>query len=195
MLLNGMGEGVAEVQEHPLTGIELVSFHNGALDIYAAGDDRWKLRLKILERAVGAESAEEIRILDAAVFGDLSHAVADKVRRKGFQHKGIDEHQLRVIECTDQILSLWKIYRHLAAHGRVYLGQQGGGDLYQPDSAEIACRGEACQVADDSAAEGDDKIAPGQPGVKERLIDPGQCLEALCRFAVGQDKGAALVIL
>ena len=125
-----MGEGVAEVQEHPLTGIELVSFHNGALDIYTAGDDRGKLGLQILERAVGAECAEEGGILDAAVFDDLSHAVADKVRRKGFQRQGINEHQLRVIECADQILPLWKIYRYLAAHGRIYLSEQGSGNLH-----------------------------------------------------------------
>ena len=33
VLLNGVGKGMSEVQENPLSGIKLVFFHNAAFDI------------------------------------------------------------------------------------------------------------------------------------------------------------------
>ena len=50
----------------------------------------------------------------------------------------------------------WQVDAHLAAHGTIDLGQQGRGDLQEPQPAGEGRGDEAGQIAHHAAADGDD---------------------------------------
>ena len=162
ILLDRVCQCVPEVQEHPLAGVELVRLDHDPLDIHAPGDHTGQFAFQVVKRRVGAEKIKQSGVLDAAVLDHFAHPVFNEMLRQRVQHLRINEHKFRLKESADQVLPLGKVHRHLAAHGRVHLGEKRSGDLYELYSPEIAGCGKSGQIADHSAAECDHKVAPGQ---------------------------------
>ncbi len=72
----------------------------------------------------------------------------------------IDKDESRLVECTEKVFSFGDVDPGFPAHRRIDLGDDGGGDLNEGNSAiEDGCD-EPCEIADDSSAEGDDEGAP-----------------------------------
>ena len=126
ILLNGMSQGMPEIQEHPLSCVELVMFDHHALDIHAFLDDGRQFFFKLWEGTVGFQCLEQPGILDAAIFNDFAHAVIDETQVQSVQYHRVYQHQFRLVKCAYQILPFRQVYRHLAADGWVYLGEQRG---------------------------------------------------------------------
>ena len=74
-LLDRVTERVPEVEQHPLSCLALVAADDVALDGHAGLDDL----LEMLQRVLLLEKIKERRVLDAAVFDDLAHAVDDEL--------------------------------------------------------------------------------------------------------------------
>ena len=106
-----------EVQEHPLTGVELVRLDHDPLDVHASGDHTGQLAFQVVKRRVGAEKVEQSGVFDAAVLDHLAHPVFNKMLRQRIQNFRINEHKFRLKESADQVLSLGKVHRNLTAHG------------------------------------------------------------------------------
>ena len=91
----------------------------------------------------------------------------------------------RLVEGADHVLAARMVDRGLAADRRVDLREQRGRHLHESDAALVDRGGEAGQVADHAAAQGDDQaVAPaarGEQGVEHLL----HALPALRLLAVG----------
>ena len=64
------------------------------------------------------------------------------------------------MERADEVLARARVHTGLPADRRINLREQRRRRLEKSDAAQIECGGEAREVADDSAAERDDAIAP-----------------------------------
>ena len=71
----------------------------------------------------------------------------------------VGDDEARLVEEADQVFAFWRVDRGLAADAGIDLRQQRCGDLHEIDAAFDEAGGEAGEIADDAAAEGDDEIA------------------------------------
>src|SRR6202044_1105953 len=93
-----------------------------------------------------------------------------------------------MVEAADEIFSGGEVDAGFAADGRVDLREKCGGDLDVADSAHVDGGEEAGDVAEDSAAEGDEeRIAIGS-GTRELLGERLDTGEAFVAFAVGEEE-------
>ena len=99
------------------------------------------------------EEREERFIIDDAVLDNLPKSRGDLPRGQRFHEREVDEDSIRLIEATDEILAERVVDGHLAANARINLREQARRQLDERHAAHIAARDEACEVADDAAAE------------------------------------------
>ena len=76
-----------------------------------------------ISRVVGLQPGEERFVAEHAVFGDLGIAGAELARRQRVEHRGVGDHQHRLVKRAEQILALRRIDPGLAADGRIDLRQ------------------------------------------------------------------------
>src|SRR5690606_32303318 len=95
------------------------------------------------------------RVLDA--FGQAGDVVACTER---FQRVDVDEHELGLVERPDHVLAAGVVDGRLAAHAGVHVGFDGGRTLSERHAAHPGGGGKAGQVADDTAADGDQRRRP-----------------------------------
>src|SRR3546814_3601360 len=76
--------------------------------------------------AVPLAPFKEMCVVDEAVFDDLGIARPQFARRQGSKRARIDEHQGRLMEGADQILSRRRVDGGLAAHRRIHLRRERG---------------------------------------------------------------------
>ena len=86
------------------------------------------------------------------------------------------------MEDADQVLALRRVDAGLAADRAVDLGEQRRRDLHEAHAAAQDARGEAREVADHAAAEGDDNVAALETDLEKALAEGGQLAEAFCRL-------------
>ena len=160
--LEGVADGVAEVQGHAQTGVPLVLENHLPLQI-AAGVDHL---LDVLHHARPAtapvQHPEEVVVPDTAVLDDLRHAVGKGGVGQGVQAVRVDEHPAGLPEGPGQVFSRLQIDGHFSAHGGVHLGQEGGGDLNKVHPPEDGGGGEARQVPHDPAPQGHNRVGAGE---------------------------------
>ena len=129
-------------------------------------------------------------VAEHAVLDHLGVAGPHLAVRQGFQHRKIGQHQPWLMEGADQVLAAGGVDGGLAADRRIYLGQQGGGDLHEIDAALVDRRREPGQVADHAAAEGHDQVAAVE---LQRQQTVRQFLELGFDLEVAEGVGLALV--
>ena len=110
-----------------------------------------------------SSQSKKASVAEQTVLRDLRIAGAHFARRKRRQNVGVGQHEARLMESADQVLALRRVDARLAADGAVNLRQQRGRDLHEADAAAKDGGGEAREVADDAAAEGNDEITAFQP--------------------------------
>ncbi len=94
------------------------------------------------------------------------------------------------MEGADEILAVRGIDGGLAADRRIDLRQQCRRHLHVIDAATHDRRGEAGEIADDAAAERDNKIAALDAFGDQRLADPFEAVKALRTLADRNDHAA-----
>ena len=137
------------------------------------------------------QPGEEVGHVDDAVFDDLGITGAEFAGDQGVEHARIGQHQARLIERADQVLSLGRVDCGLAADRGIDLGQQGRRDLNEIDAAQGQRRADARQIPDHAAAERDQRRLAVDPHFQQFAADLFQMGEILGLFAGLQHDGLA----
>ena len=111
---------------------------------------------------MGDKEIKEAPVGDAAIFDDLRHAAGKVPVRQRGQDLRVHQHQAWLPEGAGQVFPGLEIDGHLAAHGGVHLGQQGGGELDIADAPENGGGGKARQISYHAAAQGGHGVGAGQ---------------------------------
>jgi hypothetical protein len=168
--LIGVAEGVPEIEQHALARVPLVTLHHrgfagaaGIQHLFDAPHDGGAGR-------GGLQEPEQGLVQDAAVFDHLGHAVGEDRVGQGGETAGVGQHQPGLPESARQVFARLEIYRHLAAHRGVHLGQQGGGQLDEIHPPQNGGGGKARQVPHDPAAQGGHGVGPGEAEGQELVV-------------------------
>ena len=96
------------------------------------------------------------------------------------------------MEGTNEVLARRVVHGRLAAHGRIDVGQQGGGALDEAQSSQGRGCHEAGDVPYDAAAKGNDHAVPvdGRLEAKQLIAQILVCSQRLVLFAGGETAGA-----
>src|SRR3546814_1830525 len=127
------------------------------------------------------KTAYEMRISDwssdvcssdlQAVFDDFGIACPQFAWGQSGEHAGIDQHQRRLMEGSDQILARRSVDRGLAADRRIDLREERGGHLDEVAAALHDRCGKADEIAAHAAAKGDDMIIAFD-AQRQQPVDP-----------------------
>ena len=167
----------------------LVGIHHVALDGDVARHDGLHGRHvghEEVERERGAlEHGEQLRVGDHAVLDDLAAAVGELGGLERGQTAHVCEHRAGLPEGPRQVLAGLEVDGGLAAHGGVHHGEQARRHLDVRDSAQVARRGKAREVAHHAAAEGHHRVAAGELALGQELQavhERGGALSLLARL-------------
>ncbi len=141
---------------------------------------------------IGFEPGEEGGVAKQAVFGDFGVAGAEFALRQRIKQSRIGNNQNRLMESADEILAVAGVDGGLAADRGVHLRQQCGRHLDIIEAAPHHGRGESGEIADDAAAERDDKIAALDARGDDGLANLFEDRKAFRAFAGRDDDAIAL---
>ncbi len=191
--LQGVPEGVAEIEQRPLALLGLVGDHDPRLG-RAARRDRLRTRRSAGKDLAPArfEKFEKIPVVDQAVFDHLGVAGAELPLAQRVEGAGIGKDEGGLVERADQVLAVRRVDARLAADAGIDLRQEGGGNLNEAHAAAQRGGAEAGQVADHPAAERDDDVPPFDARLDQRVGDAGELLIGFGRLARrAYDRGRA----
>ena len=94
---------------------------------------------------------------------------------------------MRLVERANQVLAERVVDTDLPANRAVHLGEERGRHVHQRDAAQVARRRETGQIANDAAAERNERRRTIRVGTDERVVDPRHGRELFEPFAVGND--------
>ncbi len=192
--LEGVADRVAEVQRPPRTGLAFVGHHDTRLDGAALGHDVGQ------DADVAGEDAFEFRFepreergrRDDAVLDDLVQTGTELPSRQRREHLGIAGDECGRMERADEVLARRQVHADLAPDRAVHLREQRRRDLDEADAPKVARRRESDDVADDAAADGDDRTGSIESLRLAGGIEAGDRAEGLGALAVGnQDRTSA----
>ena len=103
------------------------------------------------------EPRQERAVADRAVLDHFREARGELARRQRAQAIGVDQHGARLVERADHVLAERMVDAGLAAHRRVDLREQRRRHLHERHAALVDRRGESRDVADDAAAQRDQR--------------------------------------
>ena len=147
-----------------------------SFNLTAGIQDGFNFRRESGPGGAGGQEIEEGLVPDTAVFDDLPHAVGEGGVGEGGEGVGIHEHQPGLPEGSRQVFPRPEVHRHLAAHGGVHLGQEGGGELDEIHPPEDGGGGKARQVPHHAAAQGHHPVGAGKAEVQHGLPQLGEAL-------------------
>ena len=185
--LNGVGEGVAVVQDFAAAGFAQVLGDDFRLHAHAAFDElthHGGLRVAHGLR-VCLDQVENLGVCDEAALDDLTHAGQQLMLGQGAQGTNLAEHRGGRPECADQVLTLGGVDAGLTAHGGVHHAEQGGRNVDDAHAAQPGRRHEAGHVGNSAAAHGDDRVGAGEVVLTEHLPAERRHLVVLCFLGVG----------
>ncbi len=142
-------------------------FHRGTplnklveqIKIHACRDMRSRLK-----------QGKDNRISDKPVLHDFSKPRSKFSFRKCLQCFSVINNDKRLMESSNEVLTLWKIDTGLSTDGRVNLGNQGSGNLHDRDAAVPRRGSEAGKITDHSTTQGYNKIAASQRHMSKRVV-------------------------
>ena len=132
---------------------------------------------------------EQLRVVQHAVLDDLGAAVPENVKGEGIQGIRVAQHQTWLAERPGEVLPGGEINGCFAAHGGIHGGKQSRGNLNEADASQIACGGEACQIAHHAAAQSDDHVGAGQLIFREKVQEIEENLPVFAFFPGGEYVG------
>src|SRR6266852_5929104 len=191
--LDGMADGVAEVQNFAQPGLGFVLAHDLRLDGAAAFDhDLQQFGIEFQQFGqLAFEQLEQGRIVNDSVLDDLGKAGAELPRGQGAESVQVAEDQARLMKGAHEVLAGRNIYADFAADGTVHLGEQSRGHLHEGDAAQIRGGHKSGDVAHHAAADGDDEGAAFEPVFGQVVVAALNGLEALGSFAGGKSHHGA----
>ena len=181
-----MAERMAEVEESAQIGrLAFVGGHDAGLRKAALLDGIGPCRGIAAEhrRAVGLAPIPERRIVDQPVLGHFGIARQQLATRQAVEHRGIGQHEARLIEGADKVLAVARVDAGLAADRRVDLGQEGRRYLDEIDATQQHRGGKAREIADHAAAQSDQGRLAIRPMVEQLVHQPGKARELLAALA------------
>jgi len=111
--------------------------------------------------------------------------VEDDVRQ-GLERVDVADDPQGLLERADEVLAGGDVDRRFAADRRIDRCQQRRGDLDVIDAAQERGGREPGQVTGDTAAEGDEKVGPGQTPARAEVQDGAHDVERLGRLSRGE---------
>src|SRR5450631_2701075 len=139
--LKGVSEGMTIIEDRTQAGFFLVKFHDVCLDLTTTTYQKFKAALifdndffSMLFKIFKKRQVNSHPILDD--LGQSGPVFTVGKRRQGFH---IDQHQKRLVKCTDKVLSPRVVYGGFAANTAIYLSQQSRRDLDKGNAAQIGC--------------------------------------------------------
>ncbi len=136
---------------------------------------------------IGLDPFEEGQIPDQAVFDDLGEASPQLAVRQGAEGGDVGQHQPGLVEGTDHVLAERMVDRRLATDGRIDLCEQCRRHLDERHAAQIGRRGETRQVADDAAAERDQRRLALAARAEQLVEQPVERFPGLVCLAITDD--------
>src|SRR5712671_6765903 len=119
----GMGKGMAVIEDFAQAGLALVAADDASLDLHVARNQKTE-RLAVSPQnfvQVLFEHRKHLRVRDDGMLDDFSQAAAKLAAGERAQKLGIGEYQLGRVKRSDQVLPFRKIYAGLSADGTVHL--------------------------------------------------------------------------
>ena len=110
-------------------------------------------------------------VVNHAVLDDLAQPREQLPLRQRRKAGKVDENALGLIKRADQVFSEAMIDRHLAANAGIDLRQEARRHLHERHAAHIRCGNESREVADDAAAQRDNRRFPVKPLLDGFRID------------------------
>ena len=184
--LDGVADGVAEVQVAADTGVELIVRDIVRFDLHAFGDHVGDVRPDSV-RAL-REDLKEAGALEHSVLDALGTAVMEDDVRQGLEGVDVADDPKGLLERADEVLARGDVHRGLAADGGVHGCQQRGRHLDVVDAPQEGGRREAGQVAGDAAAEGDEQVGAGEALPGAEIQDGAHDVEGLGGLSGGEDE-------
>src|SRR6185437_15404823 len=184
-----VAERMAEIQELALAGLALIDRDDGRLG-GAAFEHRIVPQIGIALdelRHSGLQPIEESAVADEAVFHHLGIAGEKLAPRQGCQRVDIGDDAHRLVEGADEILPMRAVDRGLAADRAVDLREESCWHLHIVDAAQQGCGGKARQIANDAAAERDERRSALDAERQDVFDQLGEMREAFGDFARRQD--------
>jgi hypothetical protein len=190
--LDGVAEGVAEVQDGAAAAFALVTAHHLGLDLARALHGPCQGLGLTGQQGVemGLEPVQQRRVGDGRVLDDLGQPRTQLTRGQRGQRGQVADHALGLLERADHVLSQRVVDGRLAAHRRVHLRQQRGRQLHERHAAHVAGGGEAGHVAHDAAAEREQHRLAVAALAQQVVEHPVEVLPVLVGLAVGQQQVA-----
>src|SRR6266568_4490810 len=183
--LDGMANGVAEVQNFAQPGLGFVLADDLCLDGTAAFDhdlQQFGIEFEQLGQ-LPFEQLEQGRIVNDSVLDDLGKAGPELPRGQGAESVQVAQNQPRLMKGADEVLAGRNIHADFAADRAVHLGEQSRGHLQERDAAQIGGCHKAGDVTHHAAAEGDDERAAFEPMFGRVAVAALNGVEALGSFA------------
>ena len=134
-----------------------------------------------------AHPFEQLRVERHPVLHHLVEARAELAPRQRREHERIDRHELRLVECANQVLAERMVHPHLAADRAVHLRQQRRRDVRHRDPAQVCGRREPRGIADHAAADRNDAGAPVGASRHERVVHAAGGLQRLGTLTIGDE--------
>ncbi len=187
--LEGVAEGVAEVEHPPQAALALVPFHHFGLHPASVGQRAFDVHPAPAPQAGGRapEAREERAIGQDSAFQDLVGPAPDLAQGEAVQEERVDDHRPRLVEGADQVLRSGVVDADLAADRAVHHGQQGRGHGDPVDPPHVGRGREAGHVPHDPAPQGDHETVAPEPGLHEGLVERVQGRPVLEALPVGHE--------
>jgi hypothetical protein len=153
----GVGEGVAEVEEHAFAGFVFVAGNDGGFDADGGENDALQeSRIAMGDRSqVAGEEREQGGIADEGALDTFGEAGAEFSRGESGEGGGVGEDGARRMDAAEEIFSFGKIDAGLATDGGVNLREECSGEGYVVHAALIDGGEKSGEVGDDASAECD----------------------------------------
>ena len=189
--LNAMADGVAEIEgfAHPV--LLFVLLHDVLFEAEAAVDDLADPRVHI----AFFKDGKQLRVGQQAGLDGLGQAVDVVAAGQGGQRLRVHDDQFGLPESAHDVFGVAQVHGGLAANGGIDHGEGGGGAVDEINAAHVDGGRKACQVAHDTAAHGDDQVAPAHIEFQHLAQDGLQNFKALAGLALGHGDDLGVLAL
>mmetsp|Transcript_18075 Transcript_18075/g.43193 ORF Transcript_18075/g.43193 Transcript_18075/m.43193 type:complete len:313 (+) Transcript_18075:3867-4805(+) len=186
--LDGMPDGVTEVENGPQALLAFVRAHHVGLDLAAAPHRVAEHRLVARQQRVEVvfDPAQKAWIGDRPVLDHFSQTGAQLPFRQAVQRGKVRDDPLWLIERAKHVLAERVIDGRLATNRRIDLGKQRGRHLHKRHTTHIDGRSEAGHVTDHATTEGEQHGLAVQGLTQQMVADAIQAGPVLVLFAIGQ---------
>src|SRR5690606_8725211 len=184
--LDSVSKRMPEIEDHPQIGLALILLDDARLDRHRSRDDiRKGAPIQSIEsRTVGCHPLEEPGIANRGGLDHLGAAGTKLPRGESGEKPQIHRDRAGPQEHADEILSLGKIRARFSSDARIDPREKRRRHLDEGDAAEERSCGEAREVPDDTASEGDEETATVDPmprSVAPDALERSDALRGLSR--------------